>query len=279
MVYAHERESRVDDLVQDAQVQSVGGLNLLPHRQRRAAQRIDPDLHPGAADGGQIDDFGQRRHIRRDEIPFLGVGQRLSKRHGLHARQSGLQQLVGAALHGSGHVGIGGTTAGWVVFEAAVVGRVVRGRDDDAVGEVACAATVVGEDGVRDRRRRRVFIVRRHHHVDAIARQHFERARACRLRRCMGIDAEEQRSVDAICRAPIAHRLRHGEDMRLVERRTEGGPTVARGAEGDALGRIGRIGLSSEIGGDQPRHIDEGSGIDRFAGGGILGSHMTSQDR
>ena len=50
------------------------------------------------------------------------------------------EQLVRALLNPARDVGVGGTAVRRVVLEPAVLGRVVRGRDDDPVGEVrACA--------------------------------------------------------------------------------------------------------------------------------------------
>jgi len=66
-------------------------------------------------------------------------------------------------------------TAWRVVLDAAAVGRIVRRRDDDAVGESALAAQVVAEDRVRDRGCRRVFVAGCGDHFDAIARQHLQR--------------------------------------------------------------------------------------------------------
>ena len=77
----------------------------------------------------------------------------------------------------------------------------MRRRDHDAVGEAALAALVVGQDRMRDHRRRRVAVMLVDHHLDAVGREHFERARQRRLGQRMGVDADEQRSVDAACAA------------------------------------------------------------------------------
>src|SRR6185437_4405565 len=69
----------------------------------------------------------------------------------LHRGATRLQQLVGPRLDPPGHVGVRGSAVGRVVFEAAVAGRIMRGRDDDAVGETRFASAVVGENGMRDR--------------------------------------------------------------------------------------------------------------------------------
>ena len=61
-------------------------------------------------------------------------------------------EFVGAVLDPLGGGGVGGAAVGWVVLEAAVLGWVVGGRDDDAVGlRLAVVGGVVGEDGVGER--------------------------------------------------------------------------------------------------------------------------------
>ena len=60
------------------------------------------------------------------------------------------EQGVGAVLDPAGDVGIGGAAVGRIVFEPAVVRRVVRGSDDDAVGQAVGAAAIVDEDGMGD---------------------------------------------------------------------------------------------------------------------------------
>ncbi len=53
-------------------------------------------------------------------------------------------EVVGAVLDPLGGGGVGGAAVGWVVFEAAVFGRVVGGGDDDAVGAVELAVARCG---------------------------------------------------------------------------------------------------------------------------------------
>src|ERR1700709_1633706 len=67
------------------------------------------------------------------------------------ARTLGVGAVGGFLLHFGGSM-VGWAAAGRVVLEAAVLGRVVRRSDDDAVGEVHLTAAVVGKDGVRQRR-------------------------------------------------------------------------------------------------------------------------------
>ncbi len=51
----------------------------------------------------------------------------------------------------------------------------------------------------------------------------------------MGIDTEEQRTVDALFAAISANGLRDGEHMRLVKAMREGRPAMPGSTEGDAL--------------------------------------------
>ena len=59
--------------------------------------------------------------------------------------------VVGAVFDPFGGGGVGGAAVGWVVLEAAVLGWIVRRGDNDAVGHVALASVIVGEDGVGER--------------------------------------------------------------------------------------------------------------------------------
>ena len=165
-----------------------------------------------------------------------------------------------------------------IVFVAAILGRIVRRRDDDAIGKSAGPALVVAQDRMRDHRRRRVAAALVDHDVDAVGGKHFHRARQRRLGERMGIDADEQRTGQSRFAAVIADRLRRRQDMIFVEGVFQRRPAVTRGSEGHALGGIGRIRFRCEISRYQPRHVDEGGGIDRFAGSGIGGSHMTSRN-
>ena len=116
--------------------------------------------------------------------------ERLLERHALHARVVALQQFVRPLLHDVGDVGVGRAAVGRVVFESAVCRRIVRRRDDDAVGEAVVPAAIVRQDRVRDDRRRREAVVSWMIAFYAVGRQHFEgrllrrprKARACPCR-------------------------------------------------------------------------------------------------
>ena len=196
-----------------------------------------------------------------------------------YALQVVFEIAVGGALDTRGDVGVRRAAIGRIIFEAAVFGRIVRGRDHHAIGKAALASLVGGEDGVRDHRRRRVAVVLVDHHLDAIGREHFQRARQRRLRQRVGVDAGEQRPADAAGLAVIADRLADREDVGLVEGVVEGGPAMPRRAERHPLRRIGGIGLAHEIGRHQPRYIGQHRRLGRLAGERIyFGGHGVPLD-
>ena len=148
-----------------------------------------------------------------------------------------LEQRVGLALDPAGDVGVGRAAVRRVVLEAAVAGRVVRRRDDDAVGRarpaalcvrMACEITGVGvapPSGVDD-------------DVDAVARRGPRRSSPRGLGERVRVAAEEQRPVDALLGAVAADRVADRDDVGLGERAVERGAAMARRAERD--GRAGR---------------------------------------
>jgi len=86
--------------------------------------------------------------------------------------QIDFHQGVGPVLDPFCDHGVSWPTMRWVVFDAAVLRRIVRGGDDDAVGQSRAPAPVVGENGVGDDRGRRVAAILVHHDLDAMGRQH-----------------------------------------------------------------------------------------------------------
>src|SRR5581483_1948560 len=156
-------------------------------------------------------------------------------RHAAHVAVAGLQQLVGPVLDPPGHVGVGGAAVGRVVLEAAVLGRVVRRRDHDAVGQVLPAAAVIDEDGARDDRRRRHAVVALDHGLDAVGGQDFEGGALGRPRQGVRVLAEVQRAVGAPAAAVVADGLGDGQDVGLGEGAVQRRAAVAAGAEADPL--------------------------------------------
>ena len=64
-------------------------------------------------------------------------------------------------------------------------------------------------------------------HGDVVGGEHLERAAKRRLGQRVGVDADEQRSVDALAATVAADRLGDGEDVPFVE---AAGRTTSRGA-------------------------------------------------
>ena len=200
-VAGHEAERGIHRIIGDGELEPVVLRDARPIMHTRAPQRVDAHAQPGAADDLEVKYRPEVRHIVAEEIVAVGgrCGQRLGERHALDSLQPGSEQLVRACLHRLGDVGIRRSAVGRVVLEATVLGRVVRGGDDDAIRQATFAPGVVGEDRVRDRRRRGVLIALCEHHLHAIGGQYLERAHARRLRQGMRIDAQEERPVGRAC--------------------------------------------------------------------------------
>jgi hypothetical protein len=89
---------------------------------------------------------------------------------GRDSTQINLYQGIGPVLDPFCDHGVSRPTVRWVVLDAAVLRRIVRGGDDDAVGQSRAPAPVVGENGVGDDRGRRVAAILVHHDQDAMGR-------------------------------------------------------------------------------------------------------------
>ena len=178
-------------------------------------------------------------------------------RHAAHAAKGIREERVRRVLDRAGHVGAGGPAMSRVVFESAVFRWIVRRRNDDAVRQPGGAAVVISKDRVRNHRRRRVAAIAIDHHVDIVRGQYLEGADRGRLRQRMRVDAEEQRTGDAVRRALIADRLGDRQHVRFVERARKRRTTMSRGSEGDAFGGDGDVRMLRVIRADEPRHVHE----------------------
>jgi hypothetical protein len=229
---------------------------------------IDAYFDARGADRLHVDDIGEVGDIGFNVIVTMNAGRfaRAVVGDAFYAAQTVLEEAVGGALDGPRDIGIGRAAIGRVIFEAAVLGRIMRRRDHDAVGKTAVAALVGGEDGAGHHRRRRITVALVDHHLDAIGREYFQRARQSRLRQRVGVDADEQRTGDAAAVAMIADRLADRQDMRLVEGVVEGGAAMPRGAERHPLRRHQGVGLSGKIGRHQPRDVRQHRRLDHLAG-------------
>ncbi len=137
--------------------------------------------------------------------------------HPLHATQLRRDQLIRARLDPLGRCRVRRSAVRRVVLEAAILGRIVRRRDHDAVGQPALPPSVVGQDRVAQRRRRRIAQLRVDHHLDIVRRQHLQRRRKRRLRQRMRVLRQEQRPVRALAFAILDNRLRDRRDVIVVE--------------------------------------------------------------
>ena len=206
-VEGHESPRRVDQWVDDGEIEVVDARRCGPVVDAGAAEWVGADAHAGAADGVEVEHRRQVVDIGAAVVVAMCVVgcQRPGQRHPPDAAVACGEQLVGARGDPTGGVGVGRAAVGRVVLEAAVLGRVVRRRDDDAVGEIGPArgpraVSVVAEDGVRDRRGRRVAVVGVDEHGDVVGREDLERGRPRRLGQGVGVTPEEQRSVDRLHR-------------------------------------------------------------------------------
>ena len=186
--------------------------------------------------------------------------------HAADGAQVFSQERVRGLLDPAGDVGVGRAARGRIVFEAAVFGRVVRGRDDDPVSQPGCAAAVIAKDGVRDDRRRRVAAIPVDHHLDAVGGQHLEGAHKGRLGQRVGVHPHEERTVDPVRLAIRANGLRDGQNVRFVEGALERRAAVPGRPERDALRRDGGIGMLRVVRRHQSRDVDQHRGWRRLAG-------------
>ncbi len=101
------------------------------------AQRVDPDGHARRADRLHVDDIAEVGDIGTDIIVAVNADGllRTAIRHSLHAPHLILQEGVGGALDHRRDIGVGRPAVRWIIFEAAILGRIVRRRDHHAIGK------------------------------------------------------------------------------------------------------------------------------------------------
>ena len=258
-IQAHEAECRVDCIADDGKVEAVALGDGGPVVHPCATQRVDTDADVGVTDHSHVEHAVEVAHIRVQEIVAVGGGRSkgLGMGNSFDAFEARFEKPIGRGFDPVGDVLAGRATMGRVVLEAAIARRVVRRRHHDAVRQARVTPEVVAQDRVRNRGRRRGLVVCGQHHADAIGRQHFERARARRLRQRMRVDPHEQRPVDALEFAVLADGLRDRQHVLLVERAVERRTAMTRGAERDALRRHRRVGNVGEIRGAELRHVDQ----------------------
>lgn len=259
LVHGHEAERGIDIRVDDLDLQAVLLNDRSPVAHARAAHRIGPDLQSGGLDGVDIDDAAQVVHVGRHEVVLVVIGEceRLCVGDPHDFLQAVPQQRVGPVLHGFGRARVGGAALGRVVFEAAVRRGIVRRRDHDAVGERFGPATVVGQDGVRDRRRGRVAAALLHEDVHAVRGEHLDRGPLRRLGQRVGVHAQVERPGRARVAPVLDERLADRGDVVFVERSVGGCSAMPGRPERHGLRRNFGIRLDRIVAGDQARNVDE----------------------
>ena len=255
----HEPEGRIDDFVHDREIQTIALGNRAPIVNAGATQRIHAHADVGAANRIHIEHIAEIVDICIEKIVAVGRAgaQGLLVRNSAHALEAALQKRISPGFNPSRDVVVRRPAVGRVVFEAAIVGRVVRGRDDYAIRKACSAPAVVGEYRVRNHRGGRVFVVLCKHDVHAVCSQHFERAGTGRHGQRMRVDAEEQRAAYILPLAVITDGLTDCQNMPFVERAFKGGATMSRGAERNPSRRHRKIGYPGVVGSNQSGHVDQ----------------------
>ena len=142
-----------------------------------------PTFRPRAADRFHVHDGTELLHIRTDVVMGVG-GTRASSAfvgNPHHSLERIGKQRIGPVFDPASHAGVCGSAVRRVVLEAAVLGRVVRRRDDDAVRERRGPLAIARENGMRHHRRGRVAAGAIDHRLHAIRREDFQGGHQRRL--------------------------------------------------------------------------------------------------
>jgi hypothetical protein len=199
VVDGHERKGRINPRIDDCDLQSIGGIDRLPVIDGGAAKRVDRETEPSGANGVHVDHVAQIVDIGKDEIFLvsrIGV-DRNPEGNPLHAGIAVSQKLIGPVFDPLGRVGVGRPPIGWVVLEPAVRRWVVRGGNDNAIGQSIVAGAVVNEDGTRDDRRRREPLVSLDYGLYVICRENAQ-AQVSAVRCAWANDMNLGRSASAL---------------------------------------------------------------------------------
>jgi hypothetical protein len=111
-----------------------------------------------------------------------GCAQGFLKRDPLHTLQAALQKLVCLGFDPTGDDVLPPTAVWRVILKPAVMGRIVRRRDHDSIGESGLASAVVPENSERNSRCWGIFVPFRQHDFNSVSSQHFQRAGKSRHR-------------------------------------------------------------------------------------------------
>ena len=195
-VGGHERERRVHGPVDHFEVQPVHRRQGVPERDVRAAHRVDSDMDLRVADRLHIDDVFEVADIGKDIVDRVNPlrNERPVPGNPAHRIGPGGHQFIRPVLDPRRGFRRGRPSFGRIVLEAAVFGRIVRRRDDDAVREAALLAPVVDEDRARDHGRRREAFPLLDHDVDVICGEDLDGRPERRQRERVRVHPEKKRS-------------------------------------------------------------------------------------
>src|SRR5262245_14111146 len=115
------------------------------------------------------------------------------------------------------HVCIGRSTVRWVVFEAAILRRIVGRCDDDAIGLESLLRAVMHKDRARDDRRWRHSIVTLNDGLDLVCREHFQCGTLGWTRKCMGVLAQVKWTFGSFHPPEVTDRLSNCQNMGFGE--------------------------------------------------------------
>ena len=109
--------------------------NRAPNSEHRRRQADPRPCDVRAADRIHIEHTAEIAYVSIEKVmPVRGSGAPgLFVRNSLHALKPAFQKHIGPGFDPSGDFGIGRPAVGRVVLEAAIVRRIVRRRDDNAV--------------------------------------------------------------------------------------------------------------------------------------------------
>lgn len=150
----------------------------------RAAERIHPKADGRAANGFQVEHVGEISNVGVEIFVSVRCGgaKSLLDRNPFHPCKVVPEKLVRLRFNPTGN-GLFRRPAVWqIVLETTIMGRIVGGRDDDAVGKSGLKSSVVRENRVGDRRGWGILIFSRNHDIDPLGRQDLHRAGRSRHR-------------------------------------------------------------------------------------------------
>ena len=219
VVHGHERKRWIKLRIYDVNVQSIDRINRLPVRPSGAAEWIDAQLQISRANRLHIDDVVQILDIRQHEV-LLVCRSSLEGRRGRHTLHTGIrgpQQLIGAVFDPTRNVCIRRPAVGRIVLETSILRWIVRRGDNNAIGQVFLATSVLNQNGMRNGGRRSNTVVALDYCFDIVGGQNFKRGALCWRRQRMCVLAHIEPAIDSPAATIVANGLSDGQDVRLGE--------------------------------------------------------------